>query len=124
VSQATVEMRSRQRTLRPKDIAKDIMNGNSFDHVQQKYGIKMRSQLLELYTKGLEQLEEIPNLPVVKKIKAAAVKPVKTKARRTIGSSGTITLTKSLLIDEFGFRAGDEFSLSRQGNSIILTKVE
>jgi hypothetical protein len=119
-----VEIRQRQRSFEPRDVARDIMNGNSFDHVQKKYGIKMRSQLLNLYTRGLEQLEEIPSPKVVSKPKIVPAKPPRKKSRRTIGSSGTITLTKSLLLDELGFRVGDQFSVAPEGNRIILEKVE
>ena len=119
-----VEVRQRQRSFEPRDIAKDIMNGNSFDHVQKKYGIKMRSELLDLYTRGLAQLEGIPDLKVVSKPKIVPAKPHGARARRSIGSSGTITLTKSLLLDELGFRVGDQFSVARKGNTIILEKSE
>jgi hypothetical protein len=122
--QVAVEMRSRQRSLDPKEIAKEIMNGNSFDQVQKRYGIKMRSQLLDLYTKGLAQLEEIPKLRIASKRKDALTSSVRVKARRAIGASGTITLTRSLLIDELGFQPGDQFSISRQGNTIVLEKVQ
>jgi hypothetical protein len=121
--QVAVEMRSRQRSLDPREIAKEIMNGNSFDQVQKKYGIKMRSQLLDLYTKGLAQLEEIPKLNIVSQRKDVTPSKVTAKARRAIGTSGTITLTRSLLIEELGFEPGDQFSISRQGGSIVLEKV-
>jgi len=117
-------MRSRKRSFEPEDIARDIMNGNSFDHVQKKYGIKMRSQLLDLYAKGLAQLEEIPSLEDFTNHKGGTPQTSPAKARRTIGNSGTITLTRSLLISEFGFREGDQFAITRKGNTIVLEKVE
>jgi hypothetical protein len=122
--QVAVEMQSRQNRFQAKDIAKDIMNGNSFDYVQKKYGIKMRSQLLDLYTKGLAQLEDIPNVNGERKRQEPPIRTVRSKARRAIGSSGTITLTKSLLIDELGFGEGDQFAVSRKGNSIVMDKVD
>jgi hypothetical protein len=109
--------------LEPKDIARDIMNGNSFDRVQRKYGIKMRSQLLDLYAKGLAELEEIPHLDTASSSKVVPAVAPQAKARRTIGNSGTITLTKSLLISDFGFREGDQFAISRKGNTIVLEKI-
>jgi hypothetical protein len=126
--QVAVEVRSRDRSLDPKDIAKEILNGSSFDQIQQKYGIKMRSQLLALYTKGLALLNAVPGKepapPPAPKAAAPAAEPVKSRARRVIGTSGTITLTRALLIEELGFKEGDRFAVSRQGDRIILEKVD
>ena len=127
--QVAVEVRSRDRALDPKAIAKEILHGSSFDQVQQKYGIKMRSQLLALYSKGLALLEPVPakDKPppaVTKPAPPKAETALNSKARRVIGTSGTITLTRSLLVEELGFKEGDRFNVSRQGDSVILDKVE
>jgi hypothetical protein len=127
--QVAVEVRSRDRSLDPKEIAKEILNGSSFDQIQQKYGIKMRSQLLALYTKGLALLNPVPvkepaPVSAPKAAPAKAEEAVKSRARRVIGTSGTITLTRALLIEELGFKGGDRFAVSRQGDRIILEKVE
>ena len=127
--QLALEVRSRDRTFDPKDIAKEILNGSSFDQIQQKYGIKMRSQLLALYTKGLALLNPVPAKepappPALKAAPTTAAEALKSKARRVIGTSGTITLTRALLIEEFGFKEGDRFSVSRQGDRLILEKVD
>jgi hypothetical protein len=124
-----VEVRSRDRFLDAKEIAKEILNGSSFDQIQQKYSIKMRSQLLALYTKGLALLNAVPGRepappPAPKVAPAAATEAVKSKARRVIGTSGTITLTRALLIEELGFKEGDRFAVSRQGDRVILEKVD
>jgi hypothetical protein len=123
-----VEVRSRDRSLDPKEIAKEILNGSSFDQIQQKYGIKMRSQLLALYTKGLALLNPVPvkepaSPPPAPKA-APAAEAVRSKARRVIGTSGTITLTRALLIEELAFKEGDRFAVSRQADRIILEKVD
>lgn len=124
--QVAVEVRSRDRVLDPKDIAKEIVNGSSFDQVQRKYGIRMRSQILALYSRGLALLEPVPALkaPIPPAPQPSSPPPVRSKARRVIGTSGTITLTRSLLIDELGFGEGDSFSVARQGDKIILEKVQ
>jgi hypothetical protein len=127
--QVAVEVRSRDRSFDPKDIAKEILNGSSFDQIQQKYGIKMRSQLLALYTKGLALLNPVPVKepappPAPKAAPARAAEALKSRARRVIGTSGTITLTRALLIEELGFKEGDRFAVSRQGDRIILERVE
>jgi len=126
--QMAVEVRSRNRSLDARGIAREILNGSSFDQVQRKYGIKMRSQLLALYSEGLPLLQEIPGReappPSAPRLVPPKVATVKSKARRVIGPSGTITLTRSLLIEELGFKEGDQLSVSRQGDRIILEKVE
>lgn|SRR5512139_1126918 len=127
--QVAVEVRSRDRSLDPKDIAKEILNGSSFDQIQQKYGIKMRSQLLALYTRGLALLNPVPVKepappPAPQAAPATGAEAVKSRARRVIGTSGTITLTRALLIEELGFKEGDRFAVSRQGDRIILEKVD
>jgi hypothetical protein len=124
--QVAVEVRSRDRVLDPKDIAKEILNGSSFDQVQRKYGIKMRSQILALYSRGLALLEPVPALkaPTPPAPQSSPSPPVRSKARRVIGTSGTITLTRSLVIDELGFGEGDSFSVARHGDKIILEKVD
>ncbi|HYA03751.1 MAG TPA: hypothetical protein VEI04_11620, partial [Syntrophobacteria bacterium] len=96
--QVAVEVRSRDKSLDPKEITKEILNGSSFDQVQRKYGIKMRSQLLALYSRGLALLDGspapiAPTRPAPKSTPAPL--PVRSKARRIIGTSGTITLTRS-----------------------------
>lgn len=125
--QVAVQVRSRDRSLDPKEITKEILNGSSFDQVQQKYAIKMRSQLLALYSKGLVLLKAIPERNTAPSSAPRSVPPrtaaVKSTARRVIGTSGTITLTRSLLMDELGFKEGDRFSVFRQGDRIILEKV-
>lgn len=126
--QVSVEVRSRDRSLDPKEIAREILNGSSFDQIQQKYGIKMRSQLLALYTKGLALLNPMPGKEPAPapppQAAPAAAEAVKSKARRVIGTSGTITLTRALLIEELGFKEGDRFAVSRQGDRVILEKVD
>ncbi|MBW1980465.1 MAG: hypothetical protein JRJ12_04540 [Deltaproteobacteria bacterium] len=117
-----VEMRSRGEPPDPKDIAQEILNGASFDRVQKKYGIKMRSQLLDLYSKGLSLLQEIPTVEPRGRRRQANV--ITTSCRRAIGASGTITLTRSLLLDELGFKEGDTFAISRRDNAIILDKID
>jgi hypothetical protein len=121
-----IQVRSRNKSLDPKEIAKEILNGSSFDQVQQKYGIKMRSQLLSLYSRGLALLEvgPAPNTPSPPAPNSSAPPPVRSHARRVIGTSGTITLTRSLLIDELGFGEGDRFSVARQGDKIILERLQ
>jgi hypothetical protein len=44
--------------------------------------------------------------------------------RRSIGQSGSITLTRSLLLEKLGFQKGDVFQIFRQGEDLILRKVD
>ena len=44
--------------------------------------------------------------------------------RRSIGQSGSITLTRSLLLEKLGFQEGDVFQILRHDDDLILRKVE
>jgi bifunctional DNA-binding transcriptional regulator/antitoxin component of YhaV-PrlF toxin-antitoxin module len=48
---------------------------------------------------------------------------IKTPNLRTIGQSGSITLNKSLLIDQLGFSAGDAFEIYREDDRVVLKKI-
>jgi len=53
-----------------------------------------------------------------------AAKVVDMGYRRSIGQSGSITLTRSLLLEKLGFQKGDVFQILRQGDDLILRKVD
>ena len=102
----------------PKTVAMEVQKGKSLEEV------KMKSQVQDLYVRGLRQLGEIPQFGLPKtKVKSSA-KVTDTGYRRSIGQSGSITLTRSLLLENLGFKEGDVFQILRQGDDLILRKVE
>jgi hypothetical protein len=108
----------------PKTVAIEVQKGKSLEEIQRIFGIKMKSQVQDLYVRGLRQLGEIPqfDLPRARERKSARV--VDTGYRRSIGQSGSITLTKTLLLEKLGFREGDSFQILRQGRDLILRKID
>lgn len=108
----------------PKTVALEVQKGKSLEEVQRIFGIKMKSEVQDLYVRGLRQLGEIPQFEMPKAQKRAEGKVVDPGYRRSIGQSGSITLTRSLLLEKLGFQEGDVFQILRQGDDLILHKVE
>ena len=108
----------------PKTVALEVQKGKSLEEVQRIFGIKMKSQVQDLYVKGLRQLGEIPQFEMPKTRDKAVAQITDTGYRRSIGQSGSITLTRSLLLEKLGFQKGDVFQILRQGNDLLLRKVE
>ena len=84
----------------------------------------MKSQVRELYAKGLRQLGEIPQSDLPRAKGRPSAELINTGYQRSIGQSGSITLSRSLLIKELGFQQGDAFQILRQGKDLILRKID
>jgi hypothetical protein len=108
----------------PKTVALEVQKGKSMEEIQRIFGIKMKSQVQDLYVRGLRQLGEIPQFEMPKAKEKAVAQITDPGYRRSIGQSGSITLTRSLLLEKLGFQQGDVFQVLRQGDDLILRKVE
>jgi len=108
----------------PKTVAQEVQKGKSLEEIQRIFGIKMKSQVQDLYVRGLRQLGEIPQFEMPKAKGRSSTKIVDRGYRRSIGQSGSITLTRSLLLEKLGFQKGDVFQILRQGDDLILRKVD
>jgi hypothetical protein len=108
----------------PKAVAQEVQKGKSLEEIQRIFGIKMKSQVQDLYVRGLRQLGEIPQFEMPKTKKKSTTRITDTGYHRSIGQSGSITLTRSLLLENLGFQKGDVFQILRQGSDLILRKVE
>ena len=108
----------------PKTVAQEVQKGKSLEEIQRIFGIKMKSQVQDLYVKGLRQLGEIPQFEMPKAKDRTVAQITATGYRRSIGQSGSITLTRSLLLEKLGFQQGDVFQVLRQGDDLILRKVD
>ncbi|QCQ22192.1 AbrB/MazE/SpoVT family DNA-binding domain-containing protein [Desulfoglaeba alkanexedens] len=160
-------MQVEYKNIDPKLVVNEIRNGRSLEAVQKLFGIKFKSEVQDLYLRGLMELGEIPQVgfsrenglhaketPQVE-VESARVEPevvhgqarrpapsqrpvvrrrgrpvpqepsvvIKTPNLRTIGQSGSITLNKSLLIDQLGFSAGDAFEIYREDDRVVLKKI-
>lgn len=136
-------MQVEYKNIDAKLVVNEIRNGRSLESVQKLFGIKFKSEVQDLYLRGLQELGEIPQLEfnkalpdrkvpvlpdrptVVRRRDKNGIKPamlIKTPNFRTIGQSGSITLNKALLIEQLGFGVGDSFEIYREDDRVILKK--
>lgn len=137
-------MQIEYKNIDPKLVVNEIRNGRSLESVQKLFGIKFKSEVQDLYLRGLMELGEIPahldfnkpgaakspppptERPLVRRREKPPQKPsmlIKTANFRTIGQSGSITLNKALLIEQLGFSVGDSFEIYREEDRVVLKKV-
>lgn len=134
-------MQVEYKNIDAKLVVNEIRNGRSLESVQKLFGIRFKSEVQDLYMRGLMELGEIPQVgfsrqdlrpsataerPIVKRREKQLPKPpalvIKTNSFRTIGQSGSITLNKVLLIEQLGFEVGDSFEIFREDDRIMLKK--
>jgi len=135
-------MQVEYKNIDPKLIVNEIRNGRSLESVQKLFGLKFKSEVQDLYLRGLMELGEIPQVAFSKKTvsrmplssqepsimrrrEKSSVQPsmlIKTASFRTIGQSGSITLNKALLIEQLGFKVGDFFEIYREDDRVVLRK--
>ena len=150
-SQATgrvYPMQIEYKSIDPKLVVNEIRNGRSLESVQKIFGLKFKSEVQDLYLKGLMELGEIPRMEftkptpkfhafapeterpapvIVKKRERPVSKPstlIRTGNLRTIGQSDSITLNRALLIEQLGFGAGDSFEIYREDDTVVLKKTD
>ena len=136
-------MQVEYKNIDPKLIVNEIRNGRSLESVQKVFNIKFKSEVQDLYLRGLMELGEIPQVafnknnpsqslvsmperPTVLRRGRAGEQPamvIQTSNFRTIGQSGSITLNKALLIEQLGFQVGDYFEIYREEDRVVLKKV-
>jgi len=139
------------KNIDPKLVVNEIRNGRSLESVQKVFGLKFKSEVQDLYLKGLMEMGEIPQVAFNKSAAPAAapiiqgpadnqdrsffrkrerLRPpvsnpivvVKTGNFRTIGHSGSVTLNRALLIEMLGFKVGDSFEIYREDDMVVLKK--
>lgn len=136
-------MQVEYKNIDPKLIVNEIRNGRSLESVQKVFGIKFKSEVQDLYLRGLMELGEIPQVAFNKKSASKAPPTyqepavvrrrdksnsqpstvIKTASFRTIGQSGSVTLNKALLLEQLGFKVGDFFEIYREDDRVVLKKV-
>jgi hypothetical protein len=136
-------MQIEYKNIDPKLVVNEIRNGRSLESVQKLFGIKFKSEVQDMYLRGLMELGEIPQVdfnkpaglrttpviperPLVRRREKPPLKPatlIKTANFRTIGQSGSITLNKALLLEQLGFDVGDSFEIYREDDRVILRRI-
>jgi hypothetical protein len=139
-------MQIEYKNIDPKLVVNEIRNGRSLESVQKVFGLKFKSEVQDLYLKGLMEMGEIPqvefNKPATPRIQSSEIQErplfqkrertrppvsnptvvIKTGSFRTIGQSGSITLNRALLIEMLGFGIGDSFEIYREDDKVVLQK--
>ncbi|OIP92188.1 MAG: hypothetical protein AUK55_09840 [Syntrophobacteraceae bacterium CG2_30_61_12] len=65
-------MQVEYKSIDPKLVVNEIRNGRSLEAVQKLFGIKFKSEVQDLYLKGLMELGEIPQMDFTKQTDPAA----------------------------------------------------
>jgi hypothetical protein len=143
-------MQIEYKNIDPKLVVNEIRNGRSLESVQKVFGLRFKSEVQDLYLRGLMEMGEIPQVEFNKSAQPSSVpavqvserpgdvlfrkreriKPqisnptvvIKTGSFRTIGHSGSVTLNKALLIEMLGFKVGDSFEIYRENDMVVLKK--
>ncbi len=143
-------MQIEYKNIDPKLVVNEIRNGRSLESVQKVFGLRFKSEVQDLYLKGLMELGEIPQVKFDNPTQTSAIQAfqgprdqdgtlfrkrerqrhpvsnptvvIKTGHFRTIGHSGSVTLNRALLIEMLGFRVGDSFEIYREDDMVVLKK--
>jgi hypothetical protein len=95
-----------------------VKKGVPDKEIMKELGIQTKTSLKRMYYDALVEAGKIKDIMTEGKMK----KGVPKRRALTIGKRGTILLSKVLLIDQLGFKAGDTFSVAKRRDSIILRK--
>jgi hypothetical protein len=82
--------------------------------IMEKLGIQTKASLRRMYYDALVEAGKIKDI--------VAEKDVEMKRTLKVAKKGTILLSRKLLIDKFGFKEGDRFTVSKRKDSITLRK--
>lgn len=97
-----------------------VKKGIADKEIMRELGIQTRASLKKMYYDALVEAGKIKDILSEKDIKKAGTR----KKTLSIGKRGTILLSKALLIERFGFKEGDKFTVSKRKDSIILRRKE
>ena len=103
-----------------KKLIEMVKEGKPDKEIMKELGIKTRASLRRMYYDALVEAGRIKDILTEKKVKKARPK----RRALRIGKRGTILLSKPLLVDQLGFKKGDEFSVAKRRDSIILRKTQ
>jgi len=102
-----------------KDIIEMVKAGFTDKQIMKELGIQTKASLKKMYFDALVEGGKIKAIITEREKKK---RQKKTKVL-TIGKRGTIALSRLVLIDQFKFKSGDKFTVSKRRDSIILKKV-
>jgi hypothetical protein len=93
-----------------------VRKGVPDKEIMEKLGFQTKASLKKMYYDALVEAGKIKDIVSEK----AAEKSIALKVTKR----GTISLSRLLVVDKFGFAEGDKFTVSKRKDSIILRKVQ
>jgi hypothetical protein len=96
-----------------------VKKGVPDKEIMKELGIQTRASLRKMYYEALVEAGKIKDILTERELRKA----VRGQRAVTIGKRGTILLSRKLLVDRLGFKEGDNFSVTKRRNSIILRKI-
>ena len=97
-----------------------VKKGVPDKEIMKELGVKTKTSLKRMYYDALVEAGKIRDIVTEREAKKASA----TSRTLSITKKGTITLSNRLLIDNFGFKERDKFTVSKRKDSIILRKKE
>ena len=97
-----------------KKIIEMVKKGIPDKEIMKELGIQTGASLKRMYYNALVEAGKIKDI--------LTEREVEKKRTLSITKRGTILLGKTLLIDKFGFKEGDKFTMSKRKDSIVLRK--
>jgi len=82
--------------------------------IMEKLGIQTKASLKKMYYDALVEAGKVKDI--------ATKREAETKRTLKISTRGTLSLSKKLVVDDFGFKEGDKFMVSKRKDSIILRR--
>jgi len=101
-----------------KDIIEMVKAGFTDKQIMKELGIQTKASLKKMYFDTLVEAGKIKAIITEREKKRKQRKP----KVLTIGKRGTLTLSRLMLIDQFGFKEGDKFKVSKRRDSITLKR--
>jgi hypothetical protein len=101
-----------------KKVIEMVKRGIPDKEIMKELGVRTKTSLKRIYYDALVEAGKIKDILTERQVKRA----VRRKRPLRISKRGTILLGKALVIDNFGFKEGDEFTVSKRKGTIILTK--
>jgi hypothetical protein len=95
-----------------------VKRGIPDKEIMKELGVKTKTSLKRMYYDALVEAGKIKDILTERQLKRA----VRRKRPLRISKRGTILLGKALVIDNFGFKEGDKFTVSKRKDTIILRK--
>jgi len=95
-----------------------VKKGVADKEIMSELGVKTKTSLKRIYYEALVEAGKVKDILTEREAKRATTK----KRPVRITKRGTILLGKALVVDGFGFKEGDRFTVSKRKDAIILRK--